>query len=76
MDKTKIWVDTWQRAATALNEVRQKELRSYDYAKNRHIIDGLLQWAFEHPQPRPLTGLVEQQRYFMILAKNKDPENE
>jgi len=64
-DALKTWVNTWQQAGNALEEVRRQELESYDYAAHFAVVDDMLQWAYEHPIERPLTGLIEQQYWFM-----------
>ena len=61
------WVDTWKRAGPALEAVKQRELRAYDYDKNQAILDEMLQWACDHRRDRLTSGLVEQQRMFMKL---------
>lgn len=66
------WVETWKRAGSALKEVKRRELQSFDYAKNQHIIDEMLQWAHDRRKIRLTSGLVEQQRYFMKM-KQKQP---
>ena len=70
-DKKQIarWVETWQRAGSALEEVRRKELRKYDYTGNQAVVDEMLQWAVEHGRVRLTSGLVEQQRLFMKMVK-------
>ena len=72
--QTKKWVKTWKRAGTALDEIKQRELRAYDYNKNRKIIDEMLQWAHDHRKVRLTTGLVEQQRLFMKI-KNREKQS-
>ncbi len=42
------WIERWKRASVALKAIKRHELRNYDYAKNQALIDGMLQWAFEH----------------------------
>lgn len=64
-DALKTWVNTWQQAGNALEDVRRQELESYDYAAHFAVVDDMLQWAYEHPIERPLTGLIEQQYWFM-----------
>ena len=61
------WIESWKRAAVALKAVKRNELRTDDNAKNRSIVDGMLQWAFEHRELRLNSGLVEQQRIFMRM---------
>ena len=64
------WIESWKRASVALKAVKRHELRTYDLAKNRAIVDGMLQWAFENREPRLTSGLVEQQRLFMKMKSS------
>lgn len=59
------WVETWKRAGEALERVHVKELRELDAY---HAIALLCGPGVE--QPRPASGLVEQQRWFMKVARN------
>lgn len=68
-EQIKKWVETWKRAGRALDEVKRRELRAYNYSKNQAMIDEMLQWAVEHQKVRLTTGLVEQQRLFMKMRK-------
>jgi hypothetical protein len=63
------WLQVRERAAIALEEIRRNELRNYDYQKNLPILDGMLQWACDHSEPRLTSGLVEQQRLFTKIRK-------
>lgn len=56
------WVETWQRAGPALDAVRMKELREFDYEEKRHIVLGLVELGFRFRRPRSSSGLVEMQR--------------
>ena len=64
------WIESWKRASVALKAIKRRELRNYDYARNQAIVDGMLQWAFEHRQVRLDSGLVEQQRLFMKMKSS------
>ena len=64
------WIESWKRASATLKAVKRHELRTYDYAKNQSIVDGMLQWAFEHRKVRLNSGLVEQQRLFMKMKSS------
>ena len=65
------WVATWNRAGSALKEIKRRELQSFDYAKNQAIIDEMLQWAFDNRTVRLFSGLVEQQKIFMKMQKKQ-----
>jgi len=71
--QTEKWVKTWKRAGLALDEIKCRELRAYDYDKNRKIVDEMLQWAHDHRKIRLTSGLVEQQRLFMKI-KNRQTQ--
>jgi len=66
-NQIKKWVDTWKRAGSALHEIKCKELQSFEYSKNRKIIDEMLQWAHDNRQVRLTSGFIEQQHYFMKM---------
>ena len=69
-DNAQQWIESWKRASDALKAIKRHELRNYDYAKNQVIVDGMLQWAFEHRKARLNSGLVEQQRLFMKMKSS------
>jgi len=68
----KKWIEGWRRAATALKEIKRRELRDYNYQKNKAVIDGMLQWACDHPTARLGSGLVDQQRFFSKMKKGAE----
>ncbi|MBU4184632.1 MAG: hypothetical protein KKC23_00210 [Proteobacteria bacterium] len=68
-DRIKKWVETWKRAGSALDEVKRRELRAYNYFENQALVDEMLQWAVDHQKIRLTTGMVEQQRLFMKMRK-------
>lgn len=70
-ENMKKWVQGWARAGKALEEIKRRELRAYNYDENREIIDGMLQWAYEHRETRLTSGLVEQQRLLRRMREIK-----
>ncbi len=56
------FVEHWARVGPLLEQIRRQELRQYNYEENRHLIDALLQIAYERRDPQPTSGLVELQR--------------
>jgi hypothetical protein len=66
-EKIKKWVETWQRAGPALERIKARELREWKY--DPVMVDDLLELGFLFPAPRPMTGLVEQQRIFGKLPR-------
>ena len=68
---TKKWIETWRIASSALEEVKRRELRLYDYFKNQTIVDEMLQWAVDHQKIRLTSGLIEQQYFFMKMKEKE-----
>ncbi len=67
------WIETWEKAEFALDKVKLNELRADDYySQNQMLLNEMLQYAFEHREFRLSSGLVEQQKIFMKLKKQKD----
>jgi len=67
--KTKIeelaqWVETWKRAEVALEEIRRKELREFNYEERREAILGMLELAALFRRPRSTSGMIEMQKLF------------
>jgi len=67
--KTKIeelaqWVETWKRAEVALEKVRRKELREFNYEERREAVLGMLELAALFRRPRNTSGMIEMQKLF------------
>ena len=60
----KQWVDTWQKAGQALEQMETEELRTMDAREAILKIIPICDWCFEHGEPRTTSGLVELQYYF------------
>jgi len=58
------FVDYWARVGPELERIRRGELRNFDYEKNWELVDSLLQIACRDTTPRPISGLVELQKFF------------
>jgi hypothetical protein len=63
------WVDGWKTAGARMDQLRRERLRNIDTQQSlRNLAD-----AFEacriHSQPRPTSGLVDQQHWFERLNK-------
>jgi len=65
------WLVQWEKADEALRTLKTKELKSYDSSRHRAILDGMLRWACDHARTRRTSGLVEQQRLFQQLRRQK-----
>lgn len=66
--QAKTWVETWDRAGDALEAIRRDELRNLDVQKAIALLCGPADYFTEPRAPKPTSGLVEQQRWFMKAA--------
>lgn len=67
----KRWVKTWKLAGEALERVRRKELRELDGYRAIELLCGSADYTRPPRAPRPTSGLVEQQRWFVKAAGRK-----
>ncbi len=58
------WVETWKRAGVALEEIRRKELREFNYEERREAVLGMMELAALFRRPRTTSGMIEMQRLF------------
>ena len=69
-DKIKLWVDTWERAGKAMDEIKKQELSDPDYYnKTIKTFEDMLNYAVDNTVVTQTSGLIEMQRYFLKLAK-------
>ena len=66
------WVETWQQAGPRLERVRREELRRLDPQKAIALLCGEADYTIPPRAPRPTSGLVEQQRWFMKMASRRE----
>ena len=59
---------TWQEAGPRLERIRREELRRLDPEQALVLLCGEADYTVPPRAPRPTSGLVEQQRWFMKLA--------
>ena len=64
----KKWVETWKLAAVDLERIRRKEIRELDTYKAISLLCGPADYTKPPYAPKPWSGLVEQQRWFMKAA--------
>jgi len=60
----KQWVENWKRVGPILEQLKYEELRAPDYDKGLADFIPMLDWACANAEPREISGLVEQQRFF------------
>jgi hypothetical protein len=64
------WNQTWQRAATALDDLRRRELQAMTDDDVRRAINEVFSVPFDFAAaPARISGLVEQQRLFALLPR-------
>jgi hypothetical protein len=68
----KRWVDTWKKAGPELERIREEEIRNENTIRAFEIFTGMALLATRNFPPEPNSGLVEQQRWFMKLAKKQE----
>ena len=61
----------WERAAPLLQQLRDAEIRAADTAQAMRIFSGSAMWAVTHRPAALTSGLVEQQRWFMKLLRQR-----
>ena len=61
----KRWVQTWKKAGPELERLRREELRRMDPERSIELLCGPADYTVPPRAPKPTSGLVEQQRWFM-----------
>jgi len=59
------WVETWKLAGAGLERIRRKEIRELDTYRAIARLCGPADYTCAPRAPKPFSGLVEQQRWFM-----------
>ena len=59
------WIECWRRAGPELERIREEEIRATDTARGIKAFSGLVPRALAQLPPKPESGLVEQQRWFV-----------
>lgn len=63
------WIEGWQRAGRRLAELKAAELRAISTQEALLHLAGAFESCRLHTEPRPTSGLVEQQRCFAKLRR-------
>jgi hypothetical protein len=66
------WVEVWKKAGPRLERLRREELRRLDVDRAIALLCGPLDYTAPPRTPRPTSGLVEQQRWFMKARARRD----
>jgi len=59
------WVQAWEQAGPAMEKLRREELRKLDARQAIALLCGPADYRTPPRAPKPTSGLVEQQRWFM-----------
>lgn len=63
------WVDAWRQAGPELERLRREELRRVDPQRAIALLCGEADYTVSPRAPKPTSGLIEQQRWFMKAAQ-------
>jgi len=64
----KLWVEAWKLAGPALEQLRRQELRRLDGRRAIELLCGPADYRVPPRAPKPASGLIEQQAWFMKAA--------
>lgn len=64
-----LWVQAWKGAGEAMEKLRREELRRLDPSRAISLLCGPADYRTPPRAPKPSSGLVEQQRWFMKAAR-------
>ncbi len=59
------WIAAWQEAGPELERLRREELRNLDSVRTIELLCGPADYTSPPRAPKPTSGLIEQQRWFM-----------
>jgi hypothetical protein len=68
-DQLRHWAACWARAGARMEELRREEIRHTDTQRSLMILARAYESCRLHYKPLPISGLVEQQRWFRRIAK-------
>jgi len=64
------WVQAWEQAGPAMEKLRREELRKLDARQAIALLCGPADYRTPPRAPKPTSGLVEQQRWFMKARRD------
>jgi len=71
IENTKKWVETWRKAGPILEKIRREEVRNLDAFKTISLLCGPADYTIAPRAPKPTSGLIEQQFWFMKVARRE-----
>ena len=63
------YLQRWKRVGPALEAIRRRELRAYDWAKNRSIVASLFEIGVQRAVPRKSCGFIEWNRRLGVVER-------
>lgn len=63
------WAQTWRETGVELERIRREELRNIDGYRAIELLCGPADYTVEPRLPKPTSGLVEQQYWFMKAGR-------
>jgi hypothetical protein len=64
----KRWVDNWKTLGPELERMREEDVRNTDTKRSIRALKGIALMTLPNHPPEPTSGLVEQQRWFRLIA--------
>jgi hypothetical protein len=71
IENTRKWVETWRKAGPVLEKIRRTEVRNLDSFKTISLLCGPADYTVPPRAPKPTSGLIEQQFWFMKIARRE-----
>ena len=69
MAQTREWARVWKATGAALEKIRRAELRAIDGPRAIELLCGPADYTVPPRAPKPTSGLVEQQYWFMKVGR-------
>jgi hypothetical protein len=69
VEQTRRWAKTWKQAGPELERIRREELRAIEGRRAIALLCGPADYTVPPRAPKPTSGLVEQQYWFMRVGR-------
>jgi hypothetical protein len=67
----KLYVEAWKRAGAVMQQLRDADIRAADTARAMAVFKGAALAGIVRNPPKPTSGLIEQQRWFMKAGRDE-----
>ena len=68
-EKMRAWVNGWKETAKVMEKLRREEIRNLNISEEILSLTDASESALKMYPPKPTSGLIEMQRFFMKLKK-------